>query len=269
MLNIEQKYIDATLAILLKFLIYLVIFVIGLQVIKFITKLLEKIFQKTKIDEGVGKFLISLIRVCLTILLIFFVVEKVGGSSSSLLAILGSAGIAISLALQNSLSNFASGIVLLIIHPFKVGDYIINSNGNIEGVVKKIGLFYTVLKSPDLKKITIPNSIVANNPILNVSASKYRRIEILVTITYETNLLKAKETLSEILNNNKKLFNKNEFKNAVNVKELKANGVLLRGVGFVLNSLYLETYFELLEEIKIKFDANGIELVHQNLMIEN
>lgn len=269
MFNVDQKYIDAVSAIMLNFLIYLVVFLLGLQIIKYITRILEKIFQKTKIDVGVSKFLTSFIRVCLTILLIFFVLEKVGGSSSSLLAILGSAGIAISLALQNSLSNFASGIVLLIIHPFKVGDYIINSNGNVEGTVKKIGLFYTVLKGPDLRKITIPNSIVANNPIFNVSASKYRRIEVLLTITYETNLLKAKEILSEIFDNNKKLYNKEEFKNAINVKDLKANGVLIRGIGFVENSLYLQTYFELLEEIKIKFDENGVELVHQNLMIEN
>ena len=223
---IEQFFADLpekALSLGFRVLISIIIFVIGVQLIKLIRKILKKALQRGSADIGVVQFLDSFTKAVLYILLVFMIGENFGLDAASVVALIGSAGVAIGLALQGSLSNFAGGVLILLLKPFRVGDYIIEDNKGNEGTVSEIELFYTKLLTPDDKMIILPNGTLANTSLTNVTATKKRRIDILVGIAYDADIKKAKEVLFALLEKDNVLLKEEE--KSVFVSELGDSAV--------------------------------------------
>ena len=172
----------SVIQLLLRVLITIVILLIGIRVIKVVLKLVQRSMEKAKAERGVITFVISFLRVALYVVLAFMIASRLGVDAASIVALLGSAGVAIGLAIQGSLSNFAGGVLILLVKPFKVGDYIIDSTGK-EGFVTEIQIIYTKLQTVDNKLIVLPNGNLANNSITNVTSEKTRRIDIPLQIS--------------------------------------------------------------------------------------
>ncbi len=176
----------------------LLAFWIGVQVIKLIRKIIKKSMKKANADTGAIQFVDSFMKAALYVVLILLIATSFGVDAASIIAVVGSAGVAVGLALQGSLSNLAGGVLLLVLHPFKVGDYIVDAAGN-EGTVMEIQIFYTKLMTPDNKTIILPNGTLSNNSITNVTTAKMRRMDITVGISYGSDIKTAKEVLMRVL----------------------------------------------------------------------
>ena len=183
----------------LKVIFAIVFYLIGSKVISVIRKVVGKSMERSNADVGVRQFVDSMLKFGLYALLIFMIATKFGVESSSVAAIIASAGVAIGLALQGSLSNFAGGILILLLRPFAVGDYIIVNSEGIEGTVKVIQIFYTKMTTIDNKTIVVPNSILTSNSLTNVTARPERQLDLKVGISYESDLKKAKEIVENLL----------------------------------------------------------------------
>ena len=249
---------DKALNLGVRILLVLFFLFIGIQFIKIIRKIVKKSLLRVNADLGVVQFLDSFIKVVLLTLLFFMIATKCGLEASSVVAVLGSAGVAIGLALQGSLSNFAGGVLILVLRPFRVGDYIIEDTKKNEGTVKEISIFYTKLITGDEKIIVLPNGTLANTSLTNVTATPNRRLEFKVFITYQSNLQNAKDIAEKILET-EELTVKTEPM-TVYVDSLD-NGCINLGIScMVLNGDFLLAKRSLMEKIKISFDENQIEL---------
>ena len=173
-----------------------VFIVIGMKLIGWVRKILRKSLEKNHADTGLVQFLDSLVKYGLYILLALTILQRFGVQTTSIVAAIGSVGVAIGLALQGSLSNFAGGVIILLIKPFKVGDYVIQ--GSLEGTVSEIQLFYTTLTTPDNRKIIIPNGQLADNSLINATAADTRRLDIKVGISYNSDVKLAKDLLLKL-----------------------------------------------------------------------
>ena len=233
-----------------------IIFFTGLWIIKFINKLVHNFFEKKDYDLTLETFLQSFIRVGLKVILFVLVVTQLGVKSSSLVAIVGAAGLAIGLALQGSLSNFAGGMLILLFKPFKVGDYI--SAQGINGTVKEISIFTTKLNTFGNQVAIIPNGQLSNNNIINYNAEKTRRDKIDIGIGYSSDIKIAKNILLEICSKNDNI-NK-EPAPEVYVSELAESSVTLSLRFWTANTVFWVTHCDVLEKLKNRFDAEGIEI---------
>lgn len=244
-------------------LLSILIYFIGKKIIKIILKIVEKSCTRTGVDEGAIRFIISVIRILLYIVLALIIGDIFGIQSTSVVAILGSAGIAIGLALQGSLSNFAGGILLLILKPFKIGDYIIeHSNGN-EGTVTNIDIFYTKLLTADNKMIAMPNGNLINSSLTNVTNEAIRRLDITVDISYDSDLKKAKQLMEEILIKDEARLEDRDLN--VFVSELTNSSVLIGGRMWVKTENYWPAKWRIIELVKVTFDENNIQIPYQQL----
>lgn len=244
-------------------LLSILIYFIGKKIIKIILKIVEKSCVRTGVDEGAIRFIISVIRILLYIVLALIIGDIFGIQSTSVVAILGSAGIAIGLALQGSLSNFAGGILLLILKPFKIGDYIIeHSNGN-EGTVTNIDIFYTKLLTADNKMIAMPNGNLINSSLTNVTNEAIRRLDITVDISYDSDLKKAKQLMEEILIKDEARLEDRDLN--VFVSELTNSSVLIGGRMWVKTENYWPAKWRIIELVKVTFDENNIQIPYQQL----
>lgn len=241
----------------------LVILMIGFRIARMVQKAFEKTFNRVDMEISLKKFLLSMIYAVVCGLVIFIAAEKIGISSASIIAILGSAGLALGLSLQNQLSNFAGGIVILALKPFKVGDYI--SCGGQEGTVSAIGLIYTTLYTADNRQITLPNGSLSNSSVVNVTAQKMRRLDMKVGIGYESDLKLAKEILRDLFLNHPLVQRKEEVN--VFVDDLGDSAVMLGARGWVNTGDYWNVKWELTEKIKLTFDEAGIEIPYQQVDI--
>jgi len=179
-----------------------IILVVGLWIIKIINRILKKIFDKHQLEVSLKKFLSNLINWVLKIFLFIIVVSKLGIQTSSFVAIIGAAGLAIGLALQGSLANFAGGVLILILKPFKVGDYISSQSGGISGTVCAIDIFNTKLETPQNQRIIVPNGQLSNSSITNYSELDTRRSWIDIGVSYDANLKDAKDILMKVIQKN-------------------------------------------------------------------
>ncbi len=247
----------------IKVITALVIFFVGKYIIKFALKLVDQLFTRTNIEISVKRFLISLIRALLYVVLIIIVCDKVGIDTASFIAVLGTAGVAVGLALQGSLSNFAGGVLILLLKPFKVGDYIVDNGSGKEGVVERIDLFYTVLITPDNKKITIPNGGLSNSAITNASAFDTRRVDFAVGISYGSDIDLAKKTLEEIAKANVCVLKDKEI--FTFIQSLDESQVTVGMRVWAKSSDYWTVYFGINETIKKVFDEKGIEIPFNQL----
>lgn len=189
-------------------------------------------------------------------LLAFMIAGQIGVNSASIVALLGSASIAVGLAVQGSLANFAGGVLILLMKPFRVGDYIVSKDG--EGTVRSIGLVYTVLNTGDNKQVVIPNGTLSNSPLTNVTAMDKRRLDVLVGIGYHSDLKKAKEIMGRIFHSQEKVLKEEPID--VFVSDLTENSVTIGGRGWTSIDDYWPVRWEILERVKLEFEAAGIEI---------
>ena len=266
-MNALEKFIadlpEKALNLGIRVLIAAVILFVGFKLIKFIRKILKKSLTKASIELGVIQFLDSLLKVILNFILVLIVAGNFGFDATSIVALMGSAGVAVGLALQGSLSNIAGGILILLLKPFRVGDYIIeDSNGN-EGTVKEIGIFFTKLQTGDNKIVILPNGALANNSMTNFSEAHLRRVDVTVGISYDADIKKAKDILWRIIDEDADV--KQDDTKRVYVDSLGASEVVLGLRVYCENAKYWELRWRLLETIKIIFDKEGIEIPYQKL----
>ena len=200
-IGVLKNYIESILPNMLDFcfnvVLAVIVYLIGSRIIKAILKMNKRWADRKEIDEGVKQFIHAFIKGALYVLLIFIILTLFGVTTASVVAVLGSAGLTLGLALQGSLSNFAGGVMILLMKPFKVGDYVIEDTNKNEGTVEEISLFYTRLKTIDNKSIVIPNGTLANNSMTNVTAAEKRRLDLTVGISYQADIRQAKEVLNQ------------------------------------------------------------------------
>ena len=260
-----QDSIPGLITFGLKVLAALVAFFIGRLVIRWIRKIVRRSFERSGADKGVEQFVDSLLKYGLYALLVFSLISSLGFDTTSVAAVLASGGVAIGLALQGSLSNFAGGVLILLLKPFVVGDYIIEDTNGKEGTVKEIQIFYTKLSTIDNKTIVIPNGMLTNNSITNAKAKDERQLDLRVGISYDADIRQAKSVIENLLIKDECII-KNEQIN-VFVHELADNAVVLGIRAWVKNEEYWETRWRLLEEIKLLLDENGIEIPYPQMTV--
>lgn len=260
-----QDHIPNLIAYGIRILIALVIFMIGRFLIKWIRKRVRHSFDRTNADKGVAQFTDSMLKFGLYLLLILAVAANLGIELSSITVLFAGAGVGVTLALQESLSNFAGGVLILLLKPFVVGDYIIEDNGKNEGTVKEIQIFYTKLTTIDNKTVVIPNGTLANHSLTNVTARDERQLDLKIGISYESDLKKAKQILERMLNENENII-KDEDTN-VFVDSLGDSSVVLGIRAWVKTEEYWKTRWGLLEEIKLTFDEEGITIPYNQITV--
>ena len=260
-----QDSIPGLITFGLKVLAALVAFFVGRLVIRWIRKIVRRSFERSGADKGVEQFVDSLLKYGLYALLVFSLISSLGFDTTSVAAVLASGGVAIGLALQGSLSNFAGGVLILLLKPFVVGDYIIEDSNGKEGTVKEIQIFYTKLSTIDNKTIVIPTGMLTNNSITNATAKDERQLDLRVGISYDADIRQAKSVIENLLIKDECII-KNEQIN-VFVHELADSAVVLGIRAWVKNEEYWETRWRLLEEIKILLDENGIEIPYPQMAV--
>ncbi len=241
----------------------LAVWIIGAILVKMILKIVSKGFKKKQTEPTVSNFMLSLLKFMLNLVLLIIVGTMLGVQMSSLVAVLGAAGLAIGLALQGSLSNFAGGIILLVLKPFKVGDYI-KANG-LEGSVKSLAILFTTLETVDKKTVYIPNGSLANAPITNFSVSENRRVDLVFSTSYDNDIDKVKAIITEVAVAHPKVLKDPEpfiRLSAHNSSSLDYTCRLwVKGVD------YWTVHFDLLEQVKKAFDANDIEIPYPQIVV--
>ena len=253
-----ERYVPVVCDYLLRIALVLVIFFVGRKLIKNIVSLCDHGMEVT-----VRRFFCNVINALGYICMLGILLQTVGLTATSLTALVASAGVAVGLALQGSLSNFAGGVLILLMKPFVIGDYIVQ--GNTEGTVKEIGLVYTELITADNRLIVIPNGTLIDSSIVNVTATGKRRLELSVGIGYKSDLKKAKEVLIRLGENDPA----RDLENPVNVfvSELAESSVNLGLHVWVSSSEYWNAKWRLTENIKMAFDEEGIEIPFKQVEI--
>lgn len=239
-------------------LLAILVYIIASKLIHKLCKFIVMSMKKANADTGVTQFVSSFVKAALYGLLIITIATSFGVKESSIAALLASSGVAIGLALQGGLSNLAGGVIILILRPFSIGDYIIECTDKQEGTVVKIDLFYTTLSTVDNRRITIPNGNLTSASIVNVTARDQRRLEIKVEIAYSADLKKAKGILERLLHEDENILSDQEMQ--VFVDELGSSGIMLGLRAWVSTDQYWPTKWRLNEEIKLAFDAENIEI---------
>lgn len=248
-----------------RILLAVIFLIIGIWVIKLLRRLVKKSLKRAGADVGVVQFLDSFLKVCLYVVLGFMIAGSFGLDAASVVAVVGSAGVAVGLALQGSLSNFAGGVLILLLKPFKVGDYIKEDSKGNEGTVTDIEMFYTKLLTFDGKTIVLPNGTLANTSLVNYTAANYRRLDLQVGISYDSDIRKAKEILNGLLDENP-LVLKDKDKIVV-VDDLADSAVIIGVKCHVRTEDYWTLRGELLEKIKLFFDKEEISIPFPQLDI--
>lgn len=236
---------------------------IGGKVIKSLRKILRKSLERRDAEEGVKQFADQVFKVFLWIVVVIIILGLFGVTASSLAAAVASLGVTAGLALQGSLSNFAGGMLILMLHPFKVGDYIIEDTNKNEGTVFEISIFYTKLRTVDNKIVVIPNGTLANSSLTNATKSNRRQLDLVVPISYDADIKKAKELLMELSQKETRRLTEEGVK--VFVKELNGSSVDLGLRFWVPTEEYWNVRWDMLENIKLTFDAEGIGIPYTQL----
>lgn len=248
----------------LQVIVAILIYGIATKVIKWVVKIVQRGMERHEVDTGVKQFLCAIVKYALYIVLIMTILNVFGVATTSVVAVLGSAGVAIGLALQGSLSNFAGGVLILILKPFKVGDYIIQ--GGSEGTVYEISIFYTKLKTVDNKVVVIPNGTLSNNTLVNVSHMDRRRVDIVVGISYDADIRTAKDIIYNLAQKDEcRLPEENAV---VFVDNLGASSVDIGVRVWVKASDYWTVKWRLTENIKYAMDENHISIPYTQIDVQ-
>lgn len=261
--NLLERYIDIALGLAGKIVVAFLIIVIGFKLIKILVGFLKAALEKSEVDYGVISFSCSFVKITTRCIVIFMAVAHLGVEVSSFIAILGSAGVALGLALQGSLSNIAGGVLLLILKPFQVGDYIVVSGTDCEGEVAAMDIFYTKLKTVDNRVIVVPNGTLTNSNLINNTKQDRRLIDIAIGISYDADIKKVKAILAEIAAKETRIMDQDGV--SIFVSSLADSAVMMGLRCWVSTEDYVKTKWQLNEEIKIRFDEEGIEIPYQKL----
>ena len=253
-----DKYTPAVIGFLVQIIVAIIVLLVGIKIIKSVVKVIKKGFDRSHIDDGVGTFLTSLIKYALYFILVMAILSSFGIATGSVVAVLGSAGLTIGMALQGSLSNFAGGVLILLLKPFVLGDYIIDDTTGEEGTVSNISIFYTRLKTIDNKVVLIPNGKLSDSCITNVSMMEKRRIDIYVTVSYSADLQKTKNVLNNVAISQVLRLEGEPID--IFVSELKDSAVEMGIRVWSKNEDYLTLKWKMTEDIKNALEANHIEI---------
>ena len=253
--------LPAAISLILKLAGILLIWLIGAKLIKIARRLIRKMLEKGHADAGIITFLDNFVKLGLYAVLVVIILSLFGFDTTSIAAAVASAGVAIGLALQGSLSNLAGGVLILLLKPFKVGDYIVA--GGVEGTVSLIQMFSTKLITPDNKVVVVPNSTLSSGTITNVSALDKRRLDITASIAYTADLKLAKAVLTTLVEDCEYVMKDEEYD--VFVANLGANSVDLNVRFWVKKENYWTAKAYITENIKLKLDANNIEIPFNQL----
>lgn len=238
-------------------LVFALIFIfIARKLIKWAKKICNRSFERSKMEAGVHKFLVSLINILLNVVMLVVAVRILGVESTSLAAIVGSAGLTIGLALQGSLSNFAGGVLILIMKPFRMGDYII-AEGK-EGTVTGIDIFYTKLLTADNQKVVIPNGGLSNSSIVNVTNEDVRRLDLTVPVSHDSDIKKVKQALNKLLASEQAILTDQPA--SVYIDSFKEGSIVIGIRAWTKKEDYWDLRCDLLEKIKETFDKEQITI---------
>lgn len=248
-------------SLLFKTLWIIFIFSIFKPVNRGIINCLKLILNRNKVDPLLKSFIISLVNAITYIVFFFFIIGGIGIKATSLVAVLGTAGLAVGLALQGSLSNLAGGVLILFFKPFSKGDYIITSSGS--GTVESIYILYTVILTLENFRITIPNSTLANSPVTNVSKSDERMIDSLISVSYDSDIDLVKTTIKNILDKHKNILHDKGYVIRLKTHNASSLDFVLRA--WVKKEHYWDTYYDIMEQIIIDFREKNIEIPYNKL----
>lgn len=263
--EIWQKLIDGGFALGKHLLLALVIYFIGRYLIKFLNKLVSKALSKRNVDPAVKSFISSLVNILLLVLLILSVIGALGVEMTSFAALLASAGVAIGMALSGNLQNFAGGLVILILRPFKIGDYI--EFGGIAGTVRSIQIFNTVLATPDNKIIFVPNNSIATGTLTNYSREETRRVDFSIAVDYGSDVKKVRDVLERLITADNRILK--EPSHLIALGELADSSINITMRVWVKASDYWDVFFSMNENIYNTFNQEGIEFPFPQLTIHN
>lgn len=265
--NVLMQYLENKIPDILSFgfkvILALIVFFVGRLIIKLIRKMVARSLKKSDAETGVSQFVDSLLKYGLYILLIFMIISGFGINTTSVAAVLASAGVALGLALQGSLSNFAGGVLILLLKPFKVGDYIIENSNNNEGTVKEIQIFYTKLQTVDGKSIVIPNGMLTNNSLVNVTAADTRQLDLKLDVPFNTDVKVIKEIVESAIVSNEMTQTNQEY--SVFVDNVSQAGISIGARAYVKTEHFTNARYEILECIKIKMDEAGIAVTQPSV----
>lgn len=265
--SVFEKFLDTlpekALALGIKVVLAILFFAIGTQLIKLIRKIVKKSMQRANVEMGAIQFVDSFIKMASYVLLVLTLATSFGVEAASIVALLGSAGVAIGLALQGSLSNFAGGVLILVLKPFKVGDYIKESSTGKEGTVTEIQIFYTKLLTLDNQTVILPNGSLANNSLVNVTAQDTRRYNFRVSVSYQADLKAAKEALLQVLKDDPAVIKEKDM--LVFVDELGASAVELGVICWFQKQDFFTGKCRVTENCKLALDKAGIEIPYNQL----
>ena len=241
----------------------LIFFLIGVQCIKFLRRIIKRSLERANADVGVSQFIDSFIKIGTYAILVMLIATSFGVDAASIIAVFGSAGVALGLALQGSLSNLAGGVLILILKPFKVGDYIIEDSNKNEGTVTEIQIFYTKLTTPDNKTIVLPNGTLANSSLTNVTHAPYRRNEIKIGISYDSDIRTAKAILQKMLDEDIAVMQ--DMEKIVFVDDLADSSVVIGVRCWFRNDDFWPGRWRLIENAKYALEENGVVLAYPQL----
>lgn len=252
----DGAWVDATIPFLTNVGIAILIYIIGFWLVKRIVGLVDKAMNLRNFDEALQSFLLAILGTVLKFVVVLAALDTLGIPTTSLLAVLGAAGLAVGLALKDSLSNFASGVMLIVFKPFSIGHFV--EAGGTAGIVEKITVFNTIFRSPDNKEIIVPNSQIYGGTIVNVSAKPTRRVDMVFGIGYGDDMKKARQLMLDVVNADERVLKDPEVVIAVN--ELADSSVNFVVRPWVNSADYWAVKWDLTEKIKESFDANGITI---------
>jgi len=245
----------------LNFVFAIVIFIIGKWIANIITRIVEKILAKGKVDQVLVEFVSGIVKSILILFVIIASLGQLGVDTTSLVALIGAAGLAIGLSLQSSLQNFASGVMLIMFRPFTSGDFV--EVAGIAGIVEKISIFNTVVRTGDNKEMIVPNGKIYGDVIVNYSAKDTRRVDMTFGIGYDDDIKQAKDLIVSILNDDERILKEPEA--LVAVSELADSSVNFAVRPWVKSEDYWGVYFDLNEKIKLRFDAENISIPYPQM----
>lgn len=255
-IKIREELINLVLKYTPKLIMSILIIFIGFALVKFLLRLLDKFMNKSRVDRSVHSFVISVSEALLRIIVLITAASALGIPTATFVAVFGTVGLAVGLAVKDSLSNFAGGVLILSFRPFNVGDFI--EAGGKTGTVKEIKILYTHINTPDNKRIVIPNGDLANTQITNYSTESERRVDLIFQISYKDNIDNARKILNEILVMNDLVLK--SPKPSVKVDSLENNSVNLIVKAWTHKDNYLEVYYDVQESVKKRFDSEKINM---------
>ena len=260
-MDIEKLVSDFAIPWGINILLALATFIIGRWVARILLKVVRKLLNKSKMDEILVNFISSILHAILLLFVVIAAMDQLGVDTTSMIALLGAAGLAVGLALQNSLQNFAAGVMLIIFRPFKQGDFV--EAGGTAGVVESISIFNTIMCTGDNREVIVPNGAIYNGTITNFSARETRRIDMVFGIGYDDDIRKAKEILNDILAADERILK--DPAPLVAVGELGDSSVNFNVRPWVNSGDYWAVRFDLTERVKLAFDDNGISIPYPQM----